>query len=87
MSSLPHAGTWSSPVVGGARPPPCAGFTLTVIADNSALLIGGGTDEELLDMHVVYIIDLKRMVSYESEEASQITDSVCPFVLEKGPPC
>ena len=64
MPSLHHAGTWSSPVVGGARPPPCTGFTLTMIADHSALLVGGEALGGLMDMHVVYIIDLKRMVSY-----------------------
>ena len=56
------SGTWSSPPVSGTRPPPCAGFSLTMVDDHRAILFGGyqpgrGKSND------VYVLDLSRMVS------------------------
>ena len=54
------SGVWSSPIVSGVRPPPCAAFSLTKVDDNHAVLFGGmSTGQENSD---VYILDLSRMV-------------------------
>ena len=34
---------WISPVVSGDCPPPCAGFTLTALTDNTFIMFGGST--------------------------------------------
>lgn len=57
LFSVTPVGVWSSPAVTGTRPPPSAGFSLTMIDDCHAVLFGGGGTKD------VYIIDLTRMVS------------------------
>jgi hypothetical protein len=52
------SGTWSAPTVSGTIPPPCWGFSLTMINNHQAVLFGGnqpGGD--------VYVLDLAQMVS------------------------
>ena len=55
------AGLWSSPILRGNRPPPCAYFTLTSIDNNRAVLFAGKQPEHgrVNDM---YIIDFDIMV-------------------------
>lgn len=39
--TISNLGEWLTPKIVGDRPPPCAGFTLTKLAPNTALLHGG----------------------------------------------
>ena len=55
-------GSWSSPSVRGSRPPPCSGFSLTMIDEEHAVMFGG----ELPALHYsagVYVLHLPTMVS------------------------
>ena len=56
----PSVGKWVSPPVSGERPPPCAGFSLTMIDPRRAVLFGGR--EEKGKSNDVYILDLQSMV-------------------------
>ena len=58
---LSCAGVWSSPPTTGTRPPPCAGFSLTKVVHNRAILFGGRSSTGRYND--VYIIDLQAMVS------------------------
>ena len=55
------AGTWSSPIVSGTRPPPCSDFSFTMMDDNHAVLFGGYHSGKRKS-NDVYIIDLTTMV-------------------------
>ena len=61
VSSISTAGVWSCPATTGERPPPCAGFTFTVVDDRRAVMFGGRNGEKG-QMNDVYIIDLSTMV-------------------------
>ncbi|XP_019855322.1 PREDICTED: uncharacterized protein LOC109584153 [Amphimedon queenslandica] len=54
-----HSGEWISPTVTGDRPPPISAFTLTSIANNSAILFGGFTANGTSDK--LYVIKFSRM--------------------------
>lgn len=60
--SFTLSGKWSSPTVGGTRPPPCSYFTLTMIDDHHAVLFGGYQFGRGMT-NDAYILDLIRMVS------------------------
>ena len=57
-------GTWSSPTVRGARPPPCHNFSFTKVDDHHAVLFGGWDQKNHRRTNDVYSLDLTRMVSY-----------------------
>lgn len=63
MNDCFHAGTWSSPIVSGIRPPPCRYFSFTMIDDNHVVLFGGSRPEAG-GTNEVYTLDLRRMVSH-----------------------
>ena len=58
---------WSFPKATGRRPPPCSRFTLTMMDDHHAVLFGGYLGRELRVVNHVYIIDMAKMVSCNSE--------------------
>lgn len=51
---------WITPEVKGERPPPCAGFTLTQITQNSALLYGGVDSTSGQCLNDTYIVELSK---------------------------
>lgn len=55
------AGVWSSPVATGKRPPPCSGFSFTLI-DNRRAVMFAGYHPELGQTNDTYTIDLQSMV-------------------------
>ena len=55
-------GVWFSPTIGGTRPPPCAGFSLTSIDNHRAVLFGGYQPECGGAVSDLYIIDFLAMV-------------------------
>ena len=55
------AGTWSSPTVSGTRPPPCAGFSFTMIDGHHAVLFGG-YQPGIGRSNDAFILDLTTMV-------------------------
>ena len=55
------AGLWSSPLLRGSRPPPCAAFTLTSIDRHRAVLFAGKQPEHGR-VNDLYIIDFDIMV-------------------------
>ena len=58
---------WITPTITGDIPPPCAGFTLTKISENSAVLFGGYQPQEsscVNDIYIMTIIDIGTVVSY-----------------------
>ena len=50
---LSISGQWISPIVSGDCPPPCSSFTLTSLTDNTFLMFGGYTPDDLTN--AVYI--------------------------------
>lgn len=56
-------GIWSSPAVSGDRPSTCAGFTLTKLADYTAVMFGGKDGKTKKLRNDVYFLDLMKMVS------------------------
>ena len=66
MSPSASSETWSSPVVSGSRPPPCEGFTLTKMSDNTAILFGGWYPKLKQLNNDVYILDLESMVRHNT---------------------
>ena len=60
MMFIISSGTWSSITCTGTRPPPCFGFSLTMIDNHRAVLFGGiHADYKSND---AYILDLATMV-------------------------
>ncbi|XP_019859167.1 PREDICTED: uncharacterized protein LOC109587365 [Amphimedon queenslandica] len=58
-------GTWIIPTHTGDIPPPCAGFTLTKISENSAILFGGYQPQKsscVNDIYIMTIIDIGTVV-------------------------
>ena len=55
-----HKEEWITPAVKGERPPPCAGFTLTQITHNSALLYGGVDSTSGQCLNDAYIVELSK---------------------------
>ena len=55
-------GSWSSPSVKGSRPPPCAGFSLTMIDEERAVMFGGW-NHKMKYFNDVYIVHMSTMVS------------------------
>ena len=53
-------GEWITPKVKGDCPPPCAGFTLTKISQNSAVLFGGFDSTTNTCLSDVYIVELSK---------------------------
>ena len=53
-------GEWITPKVTGERPPPCAGFSLTQISENSALFYGGLNPDNGECIPDVYIVEMTR---------------------------
>ena len=66
------SGTWSSPSVSGARPPPGAYFSLTKIEPDVILLAGGHQGAKL--SKDVYVLNLATMVSCEWWEQREESD-------------
>jgi hypothetical protein len=73
------AGMWSVPIVSGTRPPPCRGFSLTML-DNHRAVLFGGSQPSGHKSNDVYILDLAQMVSWLCIMASNfdktLTDGV-----------
>ena len=69
------SGTWSSSPASGTRPPPCAGFSFTMIDDHHAVLFGGSHAPEGKKSNDVYVVDLSRMVSMVE------TEFVCVIIV------
>ncbi len=69
-------GMWSSPTLTGTRPPPCSGFTLTMVDSHRAVLFGGTGHGGKKFKHV-YILDLDRMVSYICQHTNSGSGEVC----------
>ena len=65
-------GQWSSPSMKGARPPPCEGFSLTMIDEDKAVMFGGPTSSGISSD--ARILHLPTMVSI-SVSLSGITHS------------
>ena len=57
----PCLGSWSSPSVKGSRPPPCAGFSLTMIDEERAVMFGG--NDSVVYLNDVYVLHMSTMVS------------------------
>ena len=55
-------GSWSSPSVKGSRPPPCAGFSLTMIDEERAVMFGGEDRRDYI-LNDVYVLHMSTMVS------------------------
>ena len=55
-------GMWSSPIVSGTSPPPCADFSLTMIDDFHSLLFAGYQGRGVYS-NDVFILDVAAMVS------------------------
>jgi hypothetical protein len=66
------AGVWSSPVVRGTRPPPCACFTLTSV-DNHRAVLFGGFHPERGQISDIYLIDFSTMVIYTNKKGLLFT--------------
>ncbi|XP_064393174.1 uncharacterized protein LOC135340746 [Halichondria panicea] len=54
-------GVWSSPELRGERPPPCAGFTFTMVAQHRAVLFGGIQSGRRGRLNEVYLFDFRTM--------------------------
>ena len=57
----PSLGSWSSPSVKGSRPPTCAGFSLTMIDEERAVMFGGKDRRDYLND--AYVLHMSTMVS------------------------
>ena len=63
ISTVSHfLGSWSSPSVKGSRPPPCSGFSLTMIDEERAVMFGGW-DHTFKYFNDVYVLHMSTMVS------------------------
>ena len=80
---LPRKEEWITPEIKGERPPPCAGFTLTQITHNSALLYGGVDSTSGQCLSDVYIVELSKasIVSNESQCVLVVSSSSVPLFM------
>ncbi|XP_064393444.1 uncharacterized protein LOC135340943 isoform X2 [Halichondria panicea] len=53
-------GVWSSPELRGERPPPCSGFTFTMVDQHRAVLFGGNQPDRVV-VNEVYMFDFRTM--------------------------
>lgn len=58
------SGTWESPTTTGSQPPPCQGFTFTLIDEDRIILFGGYQPATKRRVNDIYILNIHTKVSW-----------------------